>query len=193
MGDKDTLKDRVDELLINPDAITRVEVFDERTGSCHSIDNVDGKRMSLQIYAAITDNESRITPQAAERGLGIFGVDLVTEAILREGKHQSIDLLRKIAKGEESYYSHVVTPFFTKPIPEHVLGAMPEIARTFGTPIHVYDEAGIREKCRALNRAFSWVPNNGFRNYFAVKACPNPTLLEIMREEGLGADCSSLP
>jgi diaminopimelate decarboxylase len=193
MEDKEALGERVDALLVNPNAIQEVRVFNAQKIPVLDIPNADGKRMSLQIYASITDNESRITPQAAERGLGIFGVDLVTEAILREGKHQSIDLLRKIAKGEESYYSHVVTPFFTKPIPEHVLGAMPEIARTFGTPIHVYDEAGIREKCRALNRAFSWVPNNGFRNYFAVKACPNPTLLEIMREEGLGADCSSLP
>lgn len=58
------------------------------------------------------------------------------------------------------------------------------------TPFHLYDEKGIRENARRLKKAFSW--NRGFKEYFAVKATPNPVILKILREEGCGADCSSL-
>ena len=64
-----------------------------------------------------------------------------------------------------------------------------EIAKAYPTPLHIYDEAGIRRTARALNRAFSWNP--GFKEYFAVKATPNPFILSILREEGCGVDCSS--
>ena len=64
-----------------------------------------------------------------------------------------------------------------------------EIAKTYPTPFHIYDEKGIRENARKLKKAFSWNP--GFREYFAVKATPNPYLMEILKEEGIGADCSS--
>lgn len=60
---------------------------------------------------------------------------------------------------------------------------------TYPTPYHIYDEAGIRRTARALYHAFSW--NKGFKEYFAVKATPNPTILSILREEGCGVDCSS--
>lgn len=69
--------------------------------------------------------------------------------------------------------------------------AMLTLARTYPTPFHLYDERAIREHARAFKKAFSWVP--GFKNYYAVKACPNPAILRIMKEEGFGADCSSLP
>jgi len=59
------------------------------------------------------------------------------------------------------------------------------------TPFHIYDEAAIRRNVRAFYRAFSWVPG-GFINYFAVKALPNPHVIEILKQEGLGGDCSSL-
>lgn len=59
------------------------------------------------------------------------------------------------------------------------------------TPFHLYDEAAIRRNARALTDAFSW--NQGFREYFAVKAAPNPYLLKMLAKEGFGADCSSLP
>jgi len=59
------------------------------------------------------------------------------------------------------------------------------------TPFHLYDEAAVRRNARALAEAFSW--NKGFREYFAVKATPNPYLLKILSKEGFGADCSSLP
>ena len=66
-----------------------------------------------------------------------------------------------------------------------------EIIKIHPTPFHVYDEKGIRENARRLTKAFSWAPE--FREYFAVKANPNPYIVKIMREEGFGADCSSLP
>lgn len=65
------------------------------------------------------------------------------------------------------------------------------IVAEYGTPFHIYDEKSIRENARRLNNAFSWVP--GFKEYFAVKATPNPYILKILAEEGVGADCSSLP
>ena len=64
------------------------------------------------------------------------------------------------------------------------------IAEKYPTPFHLYDEAGIRKTARALNQAFSWNP--GFREYFAVKATPNPAILKILQEEGCGVDCSSM-
>lgn len=62
-------------------------------------------------------------------------------------------------------------------------------AERFGTPFHLYDEQGIRRQARELQAAFAWAP--GFREHYAVKALPNPHILAIMRDEGLGADCSS--
>ena len=63
------------------------------------------------------------------------------------------------------------------------------IAAQIPTPFHIYDEAGIRRNARALKAAFAW--NKGFREYFAVKATPNPYILKILMEEGCGCDCSS--
>ena len=71
------------------------------------------------------------------------------------------------------------------------LAQLEGMAEMFPTPFYVYDEKGIRENARRLNAAFAW--NAGFKNYFAVKACPNPSLMSILREEGFGMDCSSLP
>ncbi len=65
-----------------------------------------------------------------------------------------------------------------------------EIAETYPTPFHLYDERGLRENARAVAEAFAWNP--GFREYFAVKANPNPFLLKILKEYGCGTDCSSL-
>ncbi len=64
-----------------------------------------------------------------------------------------------------------------------------EIAKVYPTPFYLYDEKGIRENVQRVNEAFSWNP--GFREYFAVKATPNPTILKILQEYGCGADCSS--
>ena len=67
--------------------------------------------------------------------------------------------------------------------------ALENIVEQFPTPFHLYDEAGIRRTARLLNQAFAW--NEGFKEYFAVKATPNPYILQILREEGCGADCAS--
>ena len=74
------------------------------------------------------------------------------------------------------------TPFVTKQQVE-------EIVKQFPTPFHLYDEAGIRANAQAVKDAFAWNP--GFREYFAVKATPNPFLLQILKEYGCGCDCSS--
>lgn len=74
-------------------------------------------------------------------------------------------------------------PFVTKE-------QLDEIVKKYPTPFHLYDEKGIRETARGLYKAFSW--NKGFKEYFAVKATPNPTILKILKEEGCGTDCSSL-
>lgn len=65
-----------------------------------------------------------------------------------------------------------------------------EIVEKYPTPFHLYDEKGIRENARKLEKAFSW--NKGFKEYFAVKATPNPFILNILKEMGCGTDCSSL-
>ncbi len=75
------------------------------------------------------------------------------------------------------------TPFVTQ---EQLL----EITKKYPTPFHIYDEKGIRENARKLYEAFSW--NKGFKEYFAVKATPNPYIINILKEEGCGVDCSSL-
>ncbi len=66
-----------------------------------------------------------------------------------------------------------------------------EIAARFPTPFHIYDERAIKQNARELVKAFAW--NKGFKEYFAVKAAPNPFLLKILKSEGFGTDCSSLP
>jgi diaminopimelate decarboxylase len=66
-----------------------------------------------------------------------------------------------------------------------------ELTKEYPTPFHLYDEAAIRANARALKKAFAW--NAGFKEYFAVKATPNPYLMKILTAEGFGADCSSLP
>ncbi len=75
------------------------------------------------------------------------------------------------------------TPFVTKQQIE-------EIVKTYPTPFHIYDEAGIRANAQAVKEAFAW--NKGFKEYFAVKANPNPFLIQILREYGCGCDCSSM-
>ena len=73
-------------------------------------------------------------------------------------------------------------PFVTLPQIE-------EMVKSYPTPFHLYDEKAIRENARRVKAAFSWNP--GYKEYFAVKATPNPRILQILKEEGFGADCSS--
>ena len=74
-------------------------------------------------------------------------------------------------------------PFVTKE-------QLEEIVKKYPTPFHLYDEKGIRENAKAVKEAFAWNP--GFREYFAVKATPNPFLINILKEYDCGTDCSSL-
>ena len=74
------------------------------------------------------------------------------------------------------------TPFLTLDKAKEIIAEIP-------TPFHIYDEAGIRANARALKKAFSW--NKGYREYFAVKATPNPYIIQILKEEGCGCDCTS--
>jgi diaminopimelate decarboxylase len=67
---------------------------------------------------------------------------------------------------------------------------LPQLAAHYGTPFHIYDEAGIRATGAGLNQAFAGIP--GFREYFAVKALPNPRILQVLSEVGFGFDCSSI-
>lgn len=70
------------------------------------------------------------------------------------------------------------------------LEQLKEITTKYPTPFHIYDEKGIRDNARKLKVAFAW--NKGFKEYFAVKATPNPFILKILQEEGCGTDCSSM-
>lgn len=74
-------------------------------------------------------------------------------------------------------------PFVTKEKLEEIIARIP-------TPFHLYDEKGIRENARAVKEAFSW--NKGFKEFYAVKACPNPFIIDLMRDYGCGVDCSSM-
>ena len=76
-----------------------------------------------------------------------------------------------------------------KKVPFLTLDKAKEITSQIPTPFHIYDEAGIRANARALKAAFSW--NEGFREYFAVKATPNPYIIRILKEEGCGCDCAT--
>ncbi|MDX2186121.1 MAG: diaminopimelate decarboxylase [Opitutaceae bacterium] len=70
------------------------------------------------------------------------------------------------------------------------LNELDAIAAKVPTPFHLYDEQGMRRNAKAFAAAFSWVPG-GFKNYYAVKALPNPHVLEVLKQEGMGGDCSS--
>jgi len=78
----------------------------------------------------------------------------------------------------------------TTKLPPFSRDQLETIIQTYPTPFHIYDERGIRAGARRLQQAFAWAP--GFREYFAVKATPNPYILKLLRAEGLGVDCSSL-
>ena len=73
-------------------------------------------------------------------------------------------------------------PFVTK-------AQIEEIVKKYPTPFHLYDEKGLRENCERIKRAFAWNP--GYREFFAVKACPNPSIMGILKEYGFGCDCAS--
>lgn len=74
---------------------------------------------------------------------------------------------------------------------ERLSTVVQDAVAAFGTPFHIYDETGIMQTCQALNNAFASI--DGFREYFAVKGLPNPTIMALLRSQGFGFDCSSVP
>ena len=78
----------------------------------------------------------------------------------------------------------------SKDFAQRLSNSLESIANHYGTPFHLYDEKGIRETGNGLNRAFSGI--DGFKEYFAVKALPNPRIMQIMQSMDFGYDCSSI-
>ena len=104
----------------------------------------------------------------------MFGKDIVLSDRLFTVLEQS---------GRRRKFAVEKKPFVTKE-------QLDKIVEKYPTPFHLYDEKGIRQTARDLYKAFSW--NEGFKEYFAVKATPTPAILKILQEEGCGTDCSSL-
>lgn len=180
--------ERVDALRINPTAIEKVKIYGVHGGM---IENRKGKEASLQIYAAITSNDGYISPAGAKRGLAVYGNSLRRESKETVGRHPNIDSLEKVARSGVAVRCDVIRRESSKPVSERILRALPEALKNYPTPFYIYDEEGIRDTARAYKKAFSWV-EPAYRNYYAVKACPNPHIVNILKEEGFGADCSSM-
>ena len=103
------------------------------------------------------------------------------QAPCRTGRPQMADHQQNQEDLDRAYAAK--QPFATKE-------QLESLAQRYPTPFHLYDEAGIRKNMEAIRDAFAWNP--GFREYFAVKATPNPFILKLLQEEGCGVDCSSL-
>jgi len=86
-------------------------------------------------------------------------------------------------------YQHYISKMANKTLP-FSKEQIEKIIATYPTPFHIYDEKAIIENARYFKKAFSW--NKGFKEYFAIKANPNPYLMKLMRNEGFGIDCSSI-
>jgi len=187
MGDKEGFLARVAELRVNPDALDKVVIPEYG----FEIPNAEGKRNSLQIFAKITDNDGYITPEGATTGLKVFGEELRADARKPESKHTSIQLLERIAANGKPVRSDVYRNSSLRMHP-FTDDELQRAADQFGTPTLLYHEGNIRRKVRALNEAFSWVPG-GFINHLALKATDCIPLFQIVGEEGMGADCASIP
>ena len=179
---------RVAALRVNPAAIERIVIHGVNGGI---IQDSKAKEASLQIYAAIASNDGYISPAGAKKGLDVYGGLLRNEAKEKPGSHPEIVRLERIARSKQAVRCDVIRRDSSRPVPERILKALPEALRKCPTPFYIYDEEGIRDTARAYKKAFAWV-KPGYRNYFAVKACPNPHIVNILKGEGFGADCSSL-
>ncbi len=187
---------RVDTLRIDPDQLEQVSV--QVPGiqgfapeGALVIPNVDKKRNSLQIYADITTNDGYIGVDQARRGLEVYGEALRTEARKNSGAHPAIDCLEWIASSGTAARSDVFRRNASQTLPAHVKQAINYLAKEQEvTPFILYDKYAILQSAQSLADTFSWSP--GFRNFYAVKACPNPSILQTLRAQGMGADCSSL-
>jgi len=189
MKDRNTFNDRVNALNLNVDALQEVRVH--LPSGPHIIPNQEGKKASLQIYSAITTNDGYISVNEAKKGLSIFGDELRNEARINPGKHPNIDILENIVSSDSKLRVDVIRKNSEMTLPERIAEAIPYAINEFKTPFIIFDESGIRNTLKQIYNAFSWNP--GFKEFFAVKACPNPYILKICKEERAGADCSSEP
>lgn len=191
---KTAFLERVSKLRINPDALdeVRVHVPRGRETGIHTVPNSSNTKNSLAIYAHATSNDGYITPSSAENALGVYGDEYQIEAANRPGQHPNIDVLVDILRREEKVRADVIRKDSHKPIPGNIRGAINRISSHEPTPFYVYDAQGIVYTTQQFTNSFSWVPG-GFRNYFAVKALPNLKVLEILKCQGSGFDCSSMP
>jgi hypothetical protein len=195
--DKDEFFSRVKALRLNPDALEEVVIHVPGSNK-FVIKNIPGKINSLQIWANATSNDGYVSQNGARRALEIFGDAYRAEAkkareeISDASRHPAIDYLENLVASGKSWRVDVIRRESAKQIPAHVVSAIKEIRKDNPTPFYVYDATGIRETIQTFNKAFNWVPG-GFKNYFAVKALPNPHILRLMKQQEWGADCSSLP
>ena len=189
MPDRQGLVERLAALRVNHQAVEEIRVYGDQGGV---IPNKKGKETSVQIYTAITSNDGFISHEEAKRGLALYGRELRRETRENPGRHPEIERLEKIARSGKSVRCDVIRREAAKLLPAHLVKALPEILKKYPTPFHIYDEQGIRETARSFNQAFSWA-RPLYKNYFAVKACPNPHIIRILQDEGFGTDCSSLP
>jgi hypothetical protein len=188
MDEVKRFQERLTALRIDPAAIECVKIYGEHGGV---ILNKRGKEGSIQVYSAISSNDGYISPANAKKGLALYGAWFRKEAKENPGKHPEIDRLEKIARSGNAVRCDVVRRESARALPEGIVRALPEALRKYPTPFYIYDEQGIRDTARAYKKAFSWV-KPAYKNYFAVKACPNPHIVNILKDEGFGADCSSL-
>jgi diaminopimelate decarboxylase len=188
MADIKALVERVNSLNLNIDSIEEIRIPGYMP---EVIPNADGKKLSLAIYAAITSNDGYIDVESARRGLDIFGDDFIAESRTGIG-HTNISRLEDIVNHKNKIRCDIIRRESAKPVPEHVKEAIHSIRKKYPAPFHVYDVEAIRQTARDFNKAFDWIVG-GFKNFFAVKALPNPYIIELLKHEGFGADCSSLP
>ena len=191
-GSREGLAARVEELGVDSTNIEKIIVSYSshgRRNHDYVIPNVPGKDKSIRVFAGVANKSLMIGREEAKQGLEVFGPELVGEAAIYKGKHPNIDLLQDIAETKISCAQLGITGH-KMPVP-FSRELIENIVNEHSTPFHIYDEQGIRDVAVRLKSTFSWVED--FKNYFAVKATPNPHILKIMKEEGFGTDCSSLP
>lgn len=189
MAEQLNFEERVAGLRLNPAAIEEVRVAGARP---LVIRNRPGSEAAIQIYASVISNDGFIGPADAAKGLAIYGGELRKEAKKEPGRYSGIEELESIARSKKPVRADIIRRETAKPLPSRVAAALPQVLEKYPTPFYIYDEQGIRETARAYKKAFIWVQPE-YKNYFAIKACPNPHIVRILLNEGFGTDCSSLP
>ncbi len=188
--EKQAFVDRVNKLRINTDAVEKVVVHmpngDVALGDAKS-------RTSAGMFANATTNDGYIDADAARALLEVYGPAYLAETDRKPSDHKAIFTARVISNLRLKVRSDVFRRADSKKMPEHIRVGIDRITRERGhpTPFYVYDASGIDREITRFNDAFSW--DKGFVNFFAVKALPNPNIIEMMARRNWGADCSSDP